>query len=324
MNYSLFKLRFITPVHFGTPDSALSLYGSEDHFLADTLFSAFCHEALSLWGEDGLQELIGEARQGHLLLSDSMPWKGDSFYLPRPCVNGSSPSEDLSAQQRKDMKRLRWIPLESLEAFSHSIKTGERFRTETVEKRFGEESEMTRVHITGLEIPRPFQVGTFRFAENCGLYFIAGYSDSAMEERLRVLTEAAGLSGIGGRISSGLGKFRIEDCLFLNEPFDSQTEMLFGMLSAAESGRHLLLTSSLPEEDLDCVIDGASFRLVRRGGFIGSSSFAESPRKKKTEYYLAAGSVLPRRFRGSLRSAAEGGNHPVYRFNQPVFLGVNL
>ena len=40
MNYSLIRLRFDGLAHFGTSDSALSLFTSEDHFYADTLFSA--------------------------------------------------------------------------------------------------------------------------------------------------------------------------------------------------------------------------------------------------------------------------------------------
>ena len=47
MNYSLIRLRFDGLAHFGTSDSALSLFTSEDHFYADTLFSALCHTALS-------------------------------------------------------------------------------------------------------------------------------------------------------------------------------------------------------------------------------------------------------------------------------------
>ena len=53
MNCFLYRLRFNTPVHFGSSDSALSLYESEDHFRADTLFSALCHTALQLFGNDG-------------------------------------------------------------------------------------------------------------------------------------------------------------------------------------------------------------------------------------------------------------------------------
>ena len=39
MNYSLIRLRFDGLAHFGTSDSALSLFTSEDHFYADTLFA---------------------------------------------------------------------------------------------------------------------------------------------------------------------------------------------------------------------------------------------------------------------------------------------
>lgn len=74
MNYSLIRLRFDGLAHFGTSDSALSLFTSEDHFYADTLFSALCHTALSLHGIDGLQSLLQQAADGSLLLSDSMPW----------------------------------------------------------------------------------------------------------------------------------------------------------------------------------------------------------------------------------------------------------
>ncbi len=86
MNYSLIRLRFDGLAHFGTSDSALSLFTSEDHFYADTLFSALCHTALSLHGIDGLHSLLQQAADGSLLLSDSMPWHriahGVDYYLP--------------------------------------------------------------------------------------------------------------------------------------------------------------------------------------------------------------------------------------------------
>ena len=85
MNCFLYRLRFNTPVHFGSSDSALSLYESEDHFRADTLFSALCHTALQLYGNDGSGKLPDMAKTGRLLLSDAMPWAGDAYYLPKPC-----------------------------------------------------------------------------------------------------------------------------------------------------------------------------------------------------------------------------------------------
>ena len=325
MNYCLYKLRFTTAVHFGTPDSALSLYTSEDHFLADTLFSALCHEALNLWGSEGLRDFLQKADRGRLLLSDSMPWKEDSFFLPKPYFNGVRSSEELPSRQRKAMKKLRWLPISSFEAFSDSIKTGDPFNVEEAETSFGEKAEMTRVNVAEAELPRPFQFGTYRFREGCGLYFIAGCEDDELEAKLRTLTEAVGITGIGGKVTSGLGKFQIEDAILLNEPFDAQTQWLYRALSASDSDHYLLISTALPADDeLDSVIENASFQLERRGGFVGSASFAGTPQKKKTEYFMAAGSVVTLRFRGSLREAAEGGRHPVVRFSQPLLLGVDL
>ena len=82
MDYYLYKLKFDGAVHFGQSESALSLYTTADHFRADTLFSALCHTALSLWGEDGVQALVKQAEADELLLSDSMPWREMCFICP--------------------------------------------------------------------------------------------------------------------------------------------------------------------------------------------------------------------------------------------------
>lgn len=79
MNYFLFKLQFDTAVHFGGADSALSLYTSEETLRADTLFSALCHETLVQHGEEALEQLCAQVRQGKFLLSDTMPWYGETF-----------------------------------------------------------------------------------------------------------------------------------------------------------------------------------------------------------------------------------------------------
>lgn len=64
MDYYLYKLKFDGAVHFGQSESALSLYATADHFRADTLFSALCHTALSLWGEDGVPGACEAGRGG--------------------------------------------------------------------------------------------------------------------------------------------------------------------------------------------------------------------------------------------------------------------
>ena len=81
MDYYLYKLRFDGAVHFGMADSATSLQSSSDHFCADTLFSALCHTAGTLWGGDGIEVLCEQADTGRLLLSDSMPWRSRDAFL---------------------------------------------------------------------------------------------------------------------------------------------------------------------------------------------------------------------------------------------------
>lgn len=116
MNYSLIRLRFDGLAHFGTSDSALSLFTSEDHFYADTLFSALCHTALSLHGIDGLLSLLQQAADGSLLLSDSMPWHrtahGVDYYLPKPCRTFSRlpQKHEMPQGSRKAMKNLHGFP----------------------------------------------------------------------------------------------------------------------------------------------------------------------------------------------------------------------
>lgn len=109
MNYFLFKLSFHTPCHFGSSDSALSLYTSEDHFCADTLFSALCHTARTLYGNSGVEALIEKAQKDQLFLSDAMPWCGERYYLPRPFLTARTDGHTAGAD-RKAMKIWRILP----------------------------------------------------------------------------------------------------------------------------------------------------------------------------------------------------------------------
>ena len=324
MNYYLYRLKFDTAVHFGASDSALSLYTSEDHFCADTLFSALCHTALSASGQEGLAELCRQARCGELLLSDAMPWKGERLYLPKPCASAEGKRE-VSAGQRKAVKKLSWIPVDSFAAFSASVHGGEPYDAESARTEFGVSSEAAKVRIVPGDDAKPYQVGLFRFAEDAGLWFLAGCATEEQGKQLEALVNSLGLSGIGGELSSGYGKFSVEDLVWLNEPFDDVTEWLRDALMSSSAERYLLLSASLPtEQELSELIPTAEYRLIRRGGFVQSGDYAPETRKKTSQMFLAAGSVLDRRFTSVLYEVGGAGRHPVYRFSGPILLGVKL
>lgn len=324
MNYYLYKLKFDTAVHFGSASSALSLYTSEDHFCADTLFSALCHTALSLRGQDGLERLCGYAREGKLLLSDSMPWMDETFYLPKPFASAKAERE-VPAAKRKAVKKLRWIPIEDFAAFADSLRGGKVYDAEEARTDFGVSTSMAKVQIVSGDDSLPYQVGLYHFKDNAGLWFLAGCETEEQADELEVLIEGLSYSGIGGKTSAGYGKFHVEDMIYLNEPFDEVTEWLLAALERSSAARQLLLSASLPsDEELTELLPEAEYMLTRRAGFIQSESYAQENRRKRSQVFLSAGSVLPGRFRAKLYEVGEAGHHPVYRLSAPLFLGVEL
>ena len=163
MNYSLIRLRFDGLAHFGTSDSALSLFTSEDHFYADTLFSALCHTALSLHGIDGLHSLLQQAADGSLLLSDSMPWHrtahGVDYYLPKPCRTFPRlpQKQDMPQGSRKAMKKLAWIPVRSFSDFWRSIAGEASYQPQP--DAFGTLAGRTQAAVSDETDAVPYQVG---------------------------------------------------------------------------------------------------------------------------------------------------------------------
>lgn len=321
MNYFLFKLQFDTAVHFGGSDSALSLYTSEETLRADTLFSALCHETLVQQGEAALERLCERVRQGKLLFSDTMPWYDKTFYLPKP-IAASESTEEVETTLRKKVKKMAWIPVLAFDRYAKSLHAGH-FTPDDQPESFGTHYEQTKAKIPAQGDTKPYQVGLFRFAPNCGLYFICGVSESGQDKKLHALLEGLGVTGIGGRVSTGYGKFHVVQKLCLNTPPDAQAKWLRRAL-AANRAPYLLLTTSLPQaNELDSALKDASFQLVRRSGFMASDR-VETPLKKKTQYALAAGSVLQHPYQGALYDVSLTDTHPAYRYSKPILMGVTL
>lgn len=315
MNCCLYQLRFNTAAHFGGSDSALSLYSSEDHFRADTLFSALCHTAMQVYGLDGVEKLIHLAQQGQLLLSDAMPWSGETFYIPKPCYAAKTTTE-LPPEKRKAIKKLSWIPGNRLAEYCSALNTGVLF--DCAQPVFGQMTEQTKATIPEQGDALPYPVGIYRFHENCGLYFYAMLENERDEAWLTELAEALGITGIGGKVTAGYGKFSVVNRISSENP-----NFAWPLAPGKTAPGYLLLTTSLPQDaELDATLEGAYFQLCRRAGFVSADS--ESPRKKQTQYYLSAGAVLRKRFNGDLYKIGDAPEHPVYRYSKPLFLGVTL
>lgn len=301
------KLTFQAPVHFG--DGRLS--DGEYTCDAATLFSALFIEALKAGCAD---ELLAAAKSGDFSISDAFPYIGERLYIPKPmaCVSepAASSAESGDSRARKANKALKYIPADKLGDFLSGsfdfVGELERFNN-------GVSFLRTKVNLTRStsEDAEPYHVGGYRFAPECGLFFLVGGTYD-----VRPLMEQLSYSGIGGKRSSGYGRFT----------FEVREDAPLHLVDGSSFGeRAMLLTSALPREAelTDSLLEGARYHLVRKGGFVQSTSHAPTPRKKRSLCLFAPGSVFERCFEGDVLDVnATPGAHPVYRYARAMWMEV--
>lgn len=309
MKYRICKLTFPNGVHFGDN----SLERSEITFHADTLFSALCLEAVKE-SDEAMQSLHDYTTQGKLLLSDAFPYIGDELYLPKPYIHIHSEEKEGDSGEKKKYKKLQYIPAGLYDSFLRGKFPIDEHGADM--DRLGAHFVKTSVNVRENEEPKPYRVGSFRFSNGCGLYFLVGTADEETEFFFTDLMVALSLSGIGGRRSTGYGRF---DCKIVPVP-----SYLEGALAGNHS-RYVALSVSLPDgQDLKEVVSGASYQLIKRSGFVQSGHYSSTPMRKRDLYVFDSGSVFTRKFHGGVYDVSSGGRHPVYRYARPIFLGVDV
>lgn len=310
----------MSPVHFGSSEMANSLDASGMTCCADTLFAALCHAAVSIEGPAGAEWLIRAVQNDRLRFTDCMPYDAEGYYLPRPCFLPEK-RIDLPEEDRKVLKKAEWIPESEMEAYLATVRGESQFDWNLAKNTadFGTTAEITKVKIREFDDAEPYTVGVFRFYADAGLYFLVKYEEEDDLEKLSVFLEALGLAGIGGKISAGYGKFEAAVSSM------RKIEWLNRALQEENQSSQLLLTAALPaEEELDAVLEGASYQLIRRAGFSHPTDSPSNERKKKTQYFLASGSVFSKRFDGDIYVVGTSETHQIYRYSRPMFAGVNL
>ena len=303
MKHLIYRLRFSTPVHFGRG----MLNESASCFSADTLFSAFYMEALKLGIEE---ELYTTARSGALCFSDAFPFLKERYFLPKPMLY-VEPKDPGDSKEKKRFKKIQYVPAELLEDFFR----GELHAEHCDLSELGEGSSQMRAAVSRSgDDTLPYCVGDFFFREGNGLYLIFALESDKEEKLIEVLFQSLSYSGIGGKRSSGKGRFSYERRELPGELQNAMTR---------EGKRYMLLCSALPaEEELESALEGASYLLQKRSGFILSENFSPEQQKKRDLYTFRSGSCFRNRFQGGVYPVNEGGAHPVYRYARGLFLGV--
>lgn len=277
MKKSIIKFKFLTPLHIGSKN----LSDSEYEIKADTIFSALCIES------GNISKLVRDVREGRLKLSNAFPYIEDFYYIPKPMVYIKQQSKEY-----KLFKKIKYIPEDLLRHYLNGSLVPE---DEIKSFILGDSDIRTQVCVGS----DPFQVGTFSFKENTGLYIIVEHKGDFIFD----IFERLQYSGIGGKRSSGLGRFSFE----IEECFEFP-----------KGEKRILLNSAMAkQEELDTALEDANYLLEKRSGFIHQSKY-----KKRDFYSFKAGSVFKNQFKGDLFDVGND-EHPVYRYAVPMFMEVN-
>jgi CRISPR-associated protein Csm4 len=329
MNYCLFKFNFTTALHIGNARGVATLSSSEKTIKGDTVFSALCHEALQAGGEKLLNEFYEMTVNENIVFSDAFPFNDEKYFLPKPIVKiDHSTKKEYNSRDRKVSKKLDFIEAASFKKYISSIKNDEDFDLKEASNLLRDicvSGVKASVGIKGEEKSQPYHIGSISFNKKCGLYIIVGFLEDSNIDLVSRLLNNLSYSGIGGRRRTGFGKFVLDDIIYLDEPYTESLESIFELITKKDAKHKMALNCCFPKDDeLEKVLSGASYSLIRRGGFVESYDYSRNPLKKKTLYAFDSGSCFENTFKGDIFDVSEEGNHPVYRYLKPLFLGVDI
>lgn len=328
MRHKIILFRFTSPVHFGDAAEGGGLGEILSYCRADTFFSALCREAADI-SQELLACVVEGIQRGKLRFSDLFPWKKANhcyeLYLPRPVMNlpHTEQAETLSYEEvreqsgeRKKYKKRSFIRASEMESYLQE-------RNISAQPDFGKEELRTQYNARE---KRPYGIGAYHFMPDAGLYLILS-GDEELAEKLEPLIKLLGMAGIGGKRSSGFGKYIFEDA-----PLDLSDENTYGgddvalykMLCAGHSNCYMALSSFLPEKLEVGDISSGTGKIIKRGGFAWSREMT-GPAKVSSVYMMASGSCFSKRLEGRIADVNNGSvPHPVYKYGKGLFVGLPL
>ncbi|WP_455584483.1 type III-A CRISPR-associated RAMP protein Csm4 [Bacteroides sp.] len=315
--YNIFKLKFLTPIHLGNGKENYDFSSSELH--SDTLTSALA----AIKAQEGKQEDL-ELFLRSFTLSSAFPYKGDSYFLPKPIgrlhvtVLGQAEHE-----YRKKLKNVEFIE----KSIWNSLIEGEKcsIEKEQIQSAFiVENNNKDRFRAPYCKqvnqrvmVPRnetdavPFFFEWTYFDSDSGLYCLTDAKDELFIE-LKQLFERLGEAGIGTDKNIGGGKFEI-----------STGSIQLPSIENANSTMILSLYIPTNEEMNQLHIEQSKYNLIIRGGYMaGSQEERFRHLWKKSIYMFNVGSLFPTTqiLDGkivNLRPEWQDTMHPVYRSGRP-------
>ena len=251
------------------------------------------------------------------------------FYLPKPLLKLEQ-DEQQSAKSFEEIKQLATkLKKQKKSTYIRASQINSLLESGSSDRQFAV-PEFAAPLVAGRvalreEKPLPYYVGSYVFSEHSGLYFILGVEHEEEFTLIKELLLSLGYSGIGGKRSSGYGKFELaDDELELFDDggvYDDDTAIAL-MLYNEKSKYQMCLAPVCPKADELAVVKQGRYKLIKRGGFITSSA-AKDNIKRNSIYMLQEGSCFPERLCGQmLQQTVDGLAHDVYRDGIGMFVGL--
>lgn len=338
MKYRAYFLEFLTPVHFADNNFGGDLEKASFYCSADTYFSAICSEA-NLISKEILQSIMEKFEQRKLAISSLFPYyysaQNDDLqlYLPKIYLSVDNLSKIDSYSEQKKYSRLwkqndkeDFIRISEIKNWLQSINDKEVYSIDN--PIFAIENTMEKVACRGQE-SLPYFVNSYKFNDNAGLYFILGYEDDDDAIIMEKIIESLGYSGIGGKKSSGYGKYKFfRNPKILNGEISKYRDVLIltkmiNMDMSVNRGRKLCIAPLLPRKEDVKYISVGNYKIVKRSGFIYDQN-THNKKRKNNLYMLAEGSCLMKYLEGMiLKEEYEGISYPIYRNGMGMFVGID-
>lgn len=278
-----------------------SLDTSNEIIHSETLFSALFIEAIKLNCKESFFEFY---ENNDFKLSSCFPYVGETYYLPKPIIKMDV---DKSLSDRKLAKNLKFVPANRYNSFINGNETiDSNFPNPRVSNTVSEHVEILSGEST------PYHIASTAFEKDGGLYFILSYSDVSVPALFKKLLESLQYTGIGGKRQIGFGSFT---CTRNDIPED-----LLRLLNCKSPEYYITLGSYYPR-DLDILDDDSYYLIVSKGGYSDVSN--GSPKRKKRGFVFQEGSSFRKYCTGILDNVSLNSDKVVYRYLNPVFIGVN-
>lgn len=317
MEYKLFKLNFVSPFHIGEKEN---FYETTEFVIhSDTLFSAFCHSYLLLYGEDKLKSLLEKFINNSppFIISSTFPWWDTKIYFPIP-LNQIS--------RDKKIKKILFVEKDGFE----QILTG-RSITEIINNGFAtipdlkkEKDEDKKPYFT-INVPRIglnritnhpgdrfFHFGEVFYKENSGLFFLVYFKDNTIEKEFNTTLMFMSEEGIGGDRTVGKGLFEIakKESITINIPENIDSKITLSLYYPKE-------------EEIEDIKDGY-YEILERRGYI-YSPFTKSLRRKNVRMFKE-GSVFNSQKEGKIVDVTPEifTIHKIYRYGLAFTLPCKL